>query len=97
MISSPHRFPLQQVSSNVAPLLKMIPNILPVIRENLYQRRNTKLHLKMFLKGVLVPEKPHVLKAFIDEKIKNFLQRKQNDRYLTLMSRFINMKTKVLV
>jgi hypothetical protein len=75
---------------------KLIPNILNTIRENVYQYRKQKYHMKMFFKGILVPLDDSIFKEYLNRKIKEYLMENQNDKFLTLKSRLLNVKFDVI-
>ena len=71
---------------------KLIPNILLTIRKNVYQFRREKYYMKLFLKGILVPEDDKILREYLNQKIKEYLIENKDDQYFTLKGRFLNKK-----
>jgi hypothetical protein len=60
------------------------------------------LYLQLFLKGVLIPEKPHVLEAYMADKLRKLISIKfpvqyppHIRSYITLFSRFMTSNSLV--
>eukprot|EP01080_Neovahlkampfia_damariscottae_P011435 gene11435-4602_t len=70
----------------------LIPKLLLTIRQNVYEYRRQKYYMKLFLKGILVPENETILKEYMSQKIKEYLTENKDDKYLTLKSRMLNAK-----
>jgi hypothetical protein len=71
---------------------KLIPNILNTIRENVHNYRKQNYQMKMFFKGILVPSDESIFKEYLNRKIKEYLMENQNEKFLTLKSRLLNVK-----
>lgn len=87
----------QQVEKPDLNLYSSLPALLPAIRYNVHQRRQRAMHMKLFLKGLLVPEKPFILKAYIAEKVKKFLTKFSTSKwkeYVPLLARLLSLHGK---
>jgi hypothetical protein len=71
-----------------------MPELIDSIRDNVTQRRHSKQNFELFLRGILVPDQPHIHKKFVEHEIAEFLNILPEYFYdrVTLISRFMNLK-----
>ena len=54
----------------------MLPAALVLIRTVLHYNHHARVHLELFTRGLLVPERPDLLRFYIADRIKRFLSNK---------------------
>lgn len=55
-------------------IMDRIPELIDAIRSNITQRRSSHRRFEMFLRGILVPEQPHIHKQYVEREIADFLK-----------------------
>jgi len=78
-------------------LWSALPQLLPVIRENVYYRHHAYVQLLLFIRGLLVPGRPELVNYFITDSVKQFLLANRDDPDLAVIGRTLHKSWPVCI